>query len=88
MTEKIIKRGLAILITLILVVAWIQPWKQDKRTLSKSGSMDVLIENGIVTLSDGAIIYNHDNMDGISRIELEALVRVSNDSIMVFIIDE
>jgi len=88
MTEKNIKFGLIIVAIILFGIALYYGKPEDTRVLSKSGSMQVLTERGAVTMSGNGIIYDYDNINGISKSELEALVTLSNDSTMVFLVRE
>jgi len=88
MTEKDIKASLIIAAILVFALGIYFNKPSDPRTLSKSGSMQVLKEKGTITFSEGVLIYDkYPNVTGtgVSRIELKALVSLSNDSTYIFI---
>ena len=66
---------------LILIGIWLT--SIDKRVWSKAGSMNILVENGVVETTKGVFIYR-DNDSVLSVIESSALSTLNNSKEVKF----
>ena len=71
------------LIALLVVVIMLRI--NDTRTLSKSGSTEVLTSQGSLSMQDSIIIYTKHTNGGLTKVELEAISKLAKNNSQIFI---